>query len=376
LTSQTRVVWITNLAPPYRRPVWDAIARTANLQVWLLENGRKLLKDTSNRGSDWVPDVESKYKIRELPTFRIKRGEARHYVTWWFPSRALRSADAVVIGGWDSPAYWAASFAAKRGGVRRVGFYESHTLSRTHTRGLIHRLRIRFFQGMDAIVVPGIAARNALLADGIDPEKIWVGFNSVDGLEIARKTEAYRSQPISPSPLRLLYVGQLIVRKNVASVLEGMKLASAIPLTLTVVGTGPDLSKLKALAAELNIADRVLFVGYVANADLPELYAKHDVLVMPSTEEVWGLVVNEALAGGLLSIVSAVAGVAPSVVGMKGVYVVVPEPEGIALAFHQVMRDFKGPIHQPEILAKTPEAFGQVFMNALGMATVLTNSSS
>jgi len=65
-----------------------------------------------------------------------------------------------------------------------------------------------------------------------------------------------------------------------------------------VAGQGDDLPRLQALAAELGVGDRVRFVGFVPDAELPDLYRLCDVFVMPSTGEGFGIVFLEALASG------------------------------------------------------------------------------
>ncbi len=65
-----------------------------------------------------------------------------------------------------------------------------------------------------------------------------------------------------------------------------------------VAGQGDDLPRLQALAAELGVGDRVRFVGFVPDAELPDLYRLCDVFVMPSTGEGFGIVFLEALACG------------------------------------------------------------------------------
>ena len=137
-------------------------------------------------------------------------------------------------------------------GVRRVGFYESHALSRKHSGGVVHRIRMRFFRSLDAIVVPGIAARDALIADGIESSRIWTGFNAVDvagiaaGASQARAAVREAGHPSRPG-LRVLYVGQLIARKNVQALLSAMTGLS--DARLTIVGVGEDRAALEESAA-------------------------------------------------------------------------------------------------------------------------------
>jgi glycogen synthase len=97
----------------------------------------------------------------------------------------------------------------------------------------------------------------------------------------------------------------------------------------------------------------------------------HSVLVLPSYEEVWGLVVNEALACGLHVVVSLVCGVAPTVAGMRGVWLCDTSQAALAHAIRLSCAAWSGPINQPEILQHTPQAFAETFLEAsAGIAAV------
>lgn len=70
-------------------------------------------------------------------------------------------------------------------------------------------------------------------------------------------------------------------------------------LTLTLVGDGGLRKRLEALAAELGVAEAVEFAGAVDPRDIPAIMERHDLLVLSSAKETFGVVVVEALAAGL-----------------------------------------------------------------------------
>lgn len=106
---------------------------------------------------------------------------------------------------------------------------------------------------------------------------------------------------------RLLYVGQMIEQKGVHTAIRALALLAREPehsgLTLTLAGGGmtPEYEKkIRALPAELGIAGRVTFLGKVPRAELPGVYAGHDVLVFPSEwEEPFAITPLEAISSGL-----------------------------------------------------------------------------
>jgi glycosyltransferase involved in cell wall biosynthesis len=65
---------------------------------------------------------------------------------------------------------------------------------------------------------------------------------------------------------------------------------------LTIVGSGPQLEALREMAAG---SKNIHFIPHVKNIYIDSVYMKHDVLILPSLSETWGLVVEEALYYGL-----------------------------------------------------------------------------
>lgn len=361
--SDRGILWMTNTAAPYRLPVWAAMAEVVPLDVLLMESDRRLAKDANNRGSDWETTSQPKgaFRLSVLKTLVAKRGEGRYYFGWVGTSH-LRGRRAVVLGGWESPIYWLAVLRARRARVRTVGFYESHSASQGHARGPVAALRGRYFRSLDAVVTPGPAATEAVLRMRVSRHQIHEGFNAVDVNSIRLQVESRPPRDGDADRLRLIYVGQLIPRKNVAALLTAI--APLPHITLTVVGTGEQRGDLEQLVInQFDDPSRVSFAGYVAGAEVPAVMAEHDALVLPSLAEVWGLVVNEALACGLHVVVSRRAGVAPSVEHHPGVQLCDPDVADLASTLASVRLPVRK-IQDPPIWRETPEAFAQVFLGA------------
>ena len=68
----------------------------------------------------------------------------------------------------------------------------------------------------------------------------------------------------------------------------------------------------------VSLGNRAMFVGFQNQSALPALFAASDIFVLPSSDEPWGLVVNEAMASGLPVIVSDDVGAATDLVQGRG----------------------------------------------------------
>ena len=360
-----RMSWITNQWAPYRRPVWEHLGRFIELSVHILQPSLEDIQ-SQNKGDDWMVEgnLVNGYKVGFPATLALNlHGSKLSFLL--APWRVVQSSEVVVLGGWESPAYWQALLLARLKRCRTVGFYESTMLSNRYRSGLVARARRFFFKLLDAVVVPGVAAKEAVLAFGVAPERVFIGFNAVDVAAAARTAErVHAALPANhDTAYRLVYVGQLIRRKNVDSLLRALALIGD-RYSLTIVGQGAEEESLVRLADALGVRPRVEFVGYVRSDAVSEILSRHSVLVLPSYEEVWGLVVNEALACGLHVVLTDVCGVARSVAGMSGVWLCNATPASLGQAISSSTDAWRGPIAQPEILAHTPEAFAEIFLQA------------
>ena len=106
-------------------------------------------------------------------------------------------------------------------------------------------------------------------------------------------------------PLKILSVGQLIPRKNFASLFEGLGiLKKSCDFKLKLAGTGPLKDDLLDLAKSLRISESVELVGFCSHDVLHQLFLEADIFILNSTYDGWGVVVGHALNFGLPIIVS------------------------------------------------------------------------
>jgi glycosyltransferase involved in cell wall biosynthesis len=109
-----------------------------------------------------------------------------------------------------------------------------------------------------------------------------------------------------------VFVGRFVAKKGLADLLEAYaryaQTAGSKARRLVLVGGGPDEGTLRAQAEALGIERLVEFAGFVGAESVARALAGALALILPSREEQWGLVVNEALAFGLPAIVSTQVG--------------------------------------------------------------------
>lgn len=168
-------------------------------------------------------------------------------------------------------------------------------------RGLVRRL----IECADLVSTVSRETRRILLGwVNLPPERVRVLPDTVqDVFTPGTPSSALRDQlKLGPGPI-LLTVGRLAASERykghepVFSVLAGLQ--KKFPdLVHVVAGDGDDRARLEAVAAD-QAPGVVRFLGFVPDADLPDLYRLADLYVMPSTEEGFGIVYLEAAACGL-----------------------------------------------------------------------------
>lgn len=113
------------------------------------------------------------------------------------------------------------------------------------------------------------------------------------------------------SPLRVLFLGRIDEQAKGVSWLPAIYGGLRAPAALTIAGDGPDLPKLRRQLAR---RARIRFLGDVAPEAARRLFAAHDVLLMPSRFEGFGMVLVEAMSAGCVPVASRIAGVTDAIV--------------------------------------------------------------
>ena len=184
----------------------------------------------------------------------------------------------------------------------------------------------------NAYVVPGTATMEYLLHRKVAPSKIFVALNAIDNDAMHRQcmdslkkgnVEKLRARLNLGNRKTILSVAYLLERKGLQYLIQACaKLKKeGNNVALIIVGEGPckqDLEK-----SSVQNGGETIFTGYVPN--LVDYYLAADVFVLPTLDDVWGFVINEAMVCGLPVVTTKNAGASRDLVrdGVNG-YVVEP----------------------------------------------------
>jgi len=242
--------------------------------------------------------------------------------TPWSALRAARAACArgpfdVVVAHHPYPAWRLIADRAFRDTPRvsmfHSGWAEEYAVRRPGQRGLRHaaayRLRLaierRVLRAADRVIpMSRFMAERATALHALDRTRIRIVPGGVDRARfrpVADRRAERAALGLPATGQMLLTVRNLEPRMGLEALVAAMPaiLARCRDAFLVIGSNGPLRRELEASVAALGLADRVRFTGFVAEADLPRLYAAADLFVLPSQQlEGFGLVTVEALACG------------------------------------------------------------------------------
>lgn len=191
-----------------------------------------------------------------------------------------------------------------------------------------YRRSVQEINAADYVIVPSPFARDSVLAAGVTADKL---------IEIPFGVDTRRYVPAgdrSTHPFRIVFAGQISLRKGVPYLLEAWRRVNWPDAELWLIGAvTPDVARMVPTWYQLS---GVKFIDHTAQ--LAALLQQCDVFVFPSIEEGSALVTYEALACGLPVITTPNAG---SVVrdGVEGFIVPIRDVEALAERIQQLRED-------------------------------------
>lgn len=207
--------------------------------------------------------------------------------------------------------------------------YKKQPLMRSTIKNVLKRA--------DNVLAVSNALRHEIIATGVTgiSEKTKLSWNSVDVNKFSNGDDSFKTEHNLLDKPIVMFVGNLIKRKNVESLLEAKKIANS-DYYLVIVGDGPLFKKLNKKVVDENIHD-VIFAG--SRNDVERIIPSCDVLVLPSFSESFGLVLIEALACGKPVIGSNVGGITEIINDDVGLLVNPNKISSIARAIDNIIND-------------------------------------
>jgi glycosyltransferase involved in cell wall biosynthesis len=213
-------------------------------------------------------------------------------------------------------------------------------------------MRAREARALDRVIVPSEYLKRMVVGWGVRPERVSVIYNAhkVRGeAPLVGQAEARRQLGLAEVPL-LVTPARLTVWKGIDHSLRA--LARVEGVRLVVAGDGPEKPALEKLAAELGVADRVVFAGRVPNERMALYYRAADYTLLYSGYEGLSHVLVESMSAGTPAIASNKGG-NPEVIrhGESGLLVPYVDIDALAGAIREAIQ----PGRRDALAARTGE---------------------
>ncbi|SDG15537.1 Glycosyltransferase involved in cell wall bisynthesis [Limimonas halophila] len=250
---------------------------------------------------------------------------------------------AVFLCHYERPETWAAALLGRVLGARPVLMFDS-THADAPRRWWREAAKRPALWPYARVLASGERARAYAAKLGVPRERVALGYDSVCVARVRRLAGDAVHTPHSERSF--VVAARFVAKKNLTAALQAYTryrsdalAAGETPRELVLCGDGLEQPALDDEIARLGLGG-VRFAGFLQDDDLMPVLARGLALLLPSTSEPWGLVVNEALALGVPPIVSNRAGAADLVRdGVSGHVVAPHDTAGMAAAMTRLARE-------------------------------------
>ncbi len=276
-----KVLYLSNIEVPYRVRFFNELAKHCDLTV-LYERKR-----SSNRDAVWAKSEQQACKKKYLKGIPIGRESA-------FSLGILREVfsgyDEVIVGCYNSPVELMALFAMKLFGKPYIVNIDGEPFLKAPT--FKNRIKRFVLRGASKYVIAGEKAKESLKVVSGDSPITTYQFSSLSEQEVTAHREAAHEQRNDT----VLVVGQYLGVKGIDVALEAARMDPDHRYKLVGMGNRTE-QFLQDFTGR--IPENVEIIPFLQKAELEKEYRTCAMLVLPSRQECWGLVVNEAASFGM-----------------------------------------------------------------------------
>jgi glycosyltransferase involved in cell wall biosynthesis len=200
--------------------------------------------------------------------------------------------------------FWISHFGARRSGSAFIFGTDASSLSPRNGAAWKVFLKRAFwpklFSLADQVIVPSTSARVLMLSLGVPPERVTLTPYSVDNEWWIAQSEKLDREAVranwgaTPQTSVILFCAKLQPWKLPRDLLRAFFQAKLSDALLVYAGEGAQRQELETEATALGVGERVRFLGFLNQSQLPAVYTAADLMILPSEYEPFAVVVNEA----------------------------------------------------------------------------------
>lgn len=288
-----KVLFLTNIPSPYRVDFFNELGKLCDLTVFFEKDS------SAERDDSW-----KNYKTENFKSIILK-GKSIGVASACCPSvvKLLKKNryDKIVVCNYSDPTGWLAIHYLRR--YKIPYWIEGDGAFAKNGIGIKERLKKFFLKGAQGYFSTGKEHDNYYITYGVGPEKIYrYPFTSVllsgvlDEVPNREEKDCLKEELGVGKKKMVLSVGQFIYRKGFDILLLAAR--NVLPDTEFYIVGGEATLEYIELKEKYQL-NNVHFVGFKDKQQLEKYYKAADLFVLPTREDIWGLVINEAMAKGL-----------------------------------------------------------------------------
>jgi glycosyltransferase involved in cell wall biosynthesis len=288
-----KVLFLTNIPTPYRVDFFNELGKYCDLTVLYERN------NASNRDEKWKSQDAEYFKEIYLNGKSIGDDSAICFSVIKFlnPDKF----DLIIIGGYSTPTGMLAITYLK---AKKIPFVLNSDGGIIKNDSRFKKKIKQFFIGSAlAWLSTGLNTTEYLLNYGAKKENIYIyPFTSIKKIDVLTNIISIDERNILKNKLGMkeekivISVGQFIYRKGFDILINACKNIDN-NVGIYIIGGNPTEEYME-LINSLTLKN-INFVGFKTKDELKDFYLAADLFVFPTREDIWGLVINEAMANGL-----------------------------------------------------------------------------
>ena len=330
-----RILFLTNYASPYRVRFFDELGK--NAQVTVLYSDRR--GTITHRDEKWFEEGQGGFRSVQLSG---AIGKGRRTLCLSVLRWLKRDYDAIIVAGYSSPTVILAMLWMRLLGIPFYMEIDGGLIRESRgARYQIKRFLVRLPSGW---LTTGKYPTHFLTHYGADSNRVveypfssFFARDILPDIPTREEKQGLRKELGIPEERMILAVGQFIYRKGFDVLLNAAKkLPSDVGIYIVGGEAGERYTKLRQ---ELGLEGTVHFWGFRTREQLAQLYQAADLFCLPTREDIWGLVVNEAMAFGLPVVTTdqCVAGMELVEEGVNGCLVPIEDADALSDGLNKVL---------------------------------------
>jgi len=304
--AKLNVLVVDDIPTPYRNNLYREISKTNNFDLSLLFLARK--------------GNEKKWKLDELEgaivfyckcfQFYVKYIDTRFQISWGVISTLIRMRpDLIITSGYHHLGYWVCLIYSKIARKKICIWSGTTETSEQRSRNILLRFaKSLYIKNMNYGFAYGTEAKKFLIKNNLPSNKVFVIFNTSNLTPIRDVWKLHSDFANQNDVPKIIFIGRLTKLKGVQHSLRALSMLGRKDVKFRILGDGPYKNELQKLSKSLDLDSCVEFLGYMQQEQIIHHLVWADIFLFATTQEVWGIVVNEALASGLYVLSSRFAG--------------------------------------------------------------------